>query len=180
MCMVLSKNLKGILASLMLMSFVFLSQDLFGQQQPQQSPQQQPPQQQPQQPQHQAEDFSDEELRSFVRANAKAMEVQQEIQQDMMQVIEEEDISMQKFNEMAEAQQQQNLDQVEATPEEKEAFNNAAAQIMELQAEAETQLREAIEEELSIEKFQAIMQAYQQDPALQARVNQIAQEEQNQ
>lgn len=126
------------------------------------------------QPQLQTEDISDEELKQFVQASAKAAVVQQESQQAMVAVVEEEKLSVEKFTEMAKANQEQKLDQVKATPEERTAFTKAAKRIMEMQPQVEQNIQQAVVKEgISLEKFEQIMLAYQQSPAIQARVQKL-------
>ncbi len=97
----------------------------------------------------------------------------------MLAVIEKENLSFDKFTEMIQAHQQQKLKEVEATPEEFAAFNIAAQQIVEMQPKVQEEVQLAIEEEgLTVDKFERIMLAYQQDPAVQAKVNKIAEEQQ--
>lgn len=126
------------------------------------------------QPQLKTEDISDTDLKQFVQASAKAAAVQEESQKAMMAVVEEEKLTVEKFTEMAKAHQQQKLDQVQATPEEKAAFSKAAQRIMEMQPEVEQKMQQAIEKEgISLDKFEQIMLAYQQNPAVQARVQKM-------
>jgi hypothetical protein len=135
-----------------------------------------PPQDNSQQQQTQA--FSDAELNQFVQASFKAAAVQQESEKAMLGVVEAETLSVEKFNEMTQAHQQQKLAELNATAEEKAAFNKAAQQIVEMQPKVEQELQQAIEKEgISIEKFEAISIAYQQNPAVQAKVQKILQQQ---
>lgn len=79
------------------------------------------------------QNFTDAELQQFADASARLMAVQQEGEKKMMGILQEENLSIDKFNEMAQAHQQQQLDQVEATTEEKAAFNKAAQRMIEMQ-----------------------------------------------
>jgi hypothetical protein len=145
--------------------------------------QQAPPQQAPaqgnkeSQPQLKTEDISDNDLRQFVQASARAAAVQEESQKAMVAVVEEEKLSVEKFTEMAKAHQQQKLDAVPATAEEKAAFNKVAQRIMAMQPEIEQNMQQAIEKEgIKMDKFEQIMLAYQQNPAIQARVQKMLEE----
>jgi nucleoid-associated protein YgaU len=129
------------------------------------------------QPELKTEDISDNDLRQFVQASAKAAAVQEESQKAMVAVVEEEKLSVEKFTEMAKAHQQQKLDSVPATAEEKAAFNKAAQRIMAMQPQIEQNMQQAIEKEgISLGKFEQIMLAYQQNAAIQARVQKMLEE----
>lgn len=129
------------------------------------------------QPQLKTEDISDNDLRQFVQASARAAAVQEESQKAMVAVVEEEKLSVEKFTEMAKAHQQQQLDSVPATAQEKAAFNKAAQRIMAMQPDIEKNMQQAIEKEgFTLDKFEQIMLAYQQNAAVQARVQKMLEE----
>jgi hypothetical protein len=126
------------------------------------------------QPELKTEDISDAELKQFVQASAKAAAVQQESQMAMVAVVEEEKLTVEKFTEMAKAHQEQKLGEVKASPEEKAAFSKAAQRIMDMQPQIEQSMQQAIEKEgITLEKFEQIMLAYQQNAAVQARVQKL-------
>lgn len=129
-----------------------------------------------QQPQQEVrEDFSDEELTSFVNAHEKVIEIQQESQEKMITAIEEEGLSVEKFNNLIESQQDPNKE-VDASAEELASFNNAAQQIMKERQETEAKVVSSIEDEgIDIGTYQEIMVAYQQSPKVQGRVNELLQ-----
>ncbi len=122
-------------------------------------------------------DFSDEELEGFVAVYVKASEIQQENETVMMQAIEEEDLELQRFNEiLTSRQQQQPAEEINATAEEMAAFNKAAEKIMTVQQEAQVEINQLIEEEIGAEKYQQIAMAYQQSPEVQQKINEMLQD----
>ena len=123
-------------------------------------------------------DFSDEELEQFVEVYIQANEIRMENETAMMQAIEEEEnIDMARFNEILTArQQQQSINEIDATAEEMAAFNKAAQKIMTVQQEAQKEINQLIEEELGRQTYQQIGMAYQQDPELQQEINQLLEE----
>lgn len=137
------------------------------------------PMQQDQQPQQQVEDnFSDEELEQFVNVYIQATEIQQENEAEMVQAIEEENLDINRFNEILMARQnQESATEIDATAEEMASFNSAAEKIMEVQQEAQSQIEELIENEMGSQKYQQIVMAYQQSPEVQERVNQMLEQE---
>jgi hypothetical protein len=134
------------------------------------------PMQQGQQQQQVNTDFSEEELEGFVEVYVKASEIQQQNETVMMQAIEEEDLELQRFNEiLTSRQQQQSAEEINASAEELAAFNKAAEKIMTVQQEAQTEINELIEEEIGAEKYQQIAMAYQQSPDVQQKINEMLQ-----
>ena len=120
------------------------------------------------------QDFSDADLKQFADASSRLMAVQQEGEKTMMGILEEEKLSVEKFNEMAQAHQQQKLAEVGATPEEMASFNKAAQRMMELQPAMQKDVETAIQKDgMTLEKYEQIMMVYQQDPSLQERVNKL-------
>ena len=119
------------------------------------------------------EDFSDEELKSFVTANEKAMTIQMEGEQKMINAIEEQGLTLDRFNEILE-EQRDPLKESTTTAEELQSFNNAAQVILEENTRVEQQMTTTIEEEgIDIETYKQIMLAYQQNPTIQTRVNKM-------
>ncbi|WP_242921356.1 DUF4168 domain-containing protein [Pontibacter liquoris] len=129
---------------------------------------QKPAQQQP------TKAYSDADMKQFADANNRLMALQQVSEQKMMKILEEEHLSVEKFNQMAQAHQQQKLTEVQATPEEMAAFNKSAQRIMELQPTLQTEAEAAIKKDgMALDKYQEMMTAYQQDPAFQEKVNKL-------
>ena len=125
-----------------------------------------------------ARNFSDEELEQFVTVYQKASEIQQKNEAEMIQAIEDENLEMERFNEILMSRQnQQAPEEINATAEELNSFNKAAEKIMQVQQEAQTEITQLIEEELGAQTYQEIVSAYQQDPEVQEKVNQMLQEE---
>lgn len=122
-------------------------------------------------------DFSEEELENFVDVYVKASEIQQENETVMMQAIEEEDLELERFNEILTARQsQESVQDIDATPEELASFNKAAEKIMEVQQEAQSEINDLIEEKIGAEKYQQIAMAYQQSPEVQQKINEKLQQ----
>jgi len=168
--MVMMQKVKGAFAALAVVACTSFGQAAFAQQAP-------PAQGNTQSAEKQ--DFSDAELKQFVQASAKAMEIQEQSQKTMVAVLEEEKLSVEKFTQMAQAHQQQKLDDVKATPEELTAFNKVAQKFMEMQPKIEQDLQQAVKDTgISLEKFEQIMIAYQENPAIQAKVQKLAEEQQ--
>lgn len=123
------------------------------------------------------EDFSDNELQSFVKANEKVMEIQTEAEEKMIKAIEDEGLTLDRFNAILE-QQRDPQRGTETSADELESFNNAAQAILQENARVEKEMTTTIEAEgIDIETYKQIMLAYQQNPAIQGRVNKIVKPE---
>lgn len=131
---------------------------------------------QPQMQQPVRENFTDQELEQFVDVYVQVMEIQQENESRMLETIEEENLDLARFNEILQAQQQQQLKKINATPEELNAFSSAAQKIIAVQQEAQSKMEEVIAEDLGLKAYQQIVVAYQQNPKVQERVNVMLQE----
>lgn len=124
-------------------------------------------------------DFSEEELKTFIQANKSVVEVQQQAEQKMIQVIEEENMDINRFNEIATAQQDPNQE-ADATADEMATFNQAAQKVMEVQRETQSEIAEAIESEgMQFNEYRQIMMAYQSSPEVQEKITKLVQEDQN-
>ena len=125
-------------------------------------------------PQQQQQDISDADLKLFVDASTRLMELQQANEKVMLTILEEEKLSVEKFNTLAQAHQQQKLAEAEATTEEKDAFNKAVQRMMEMQPDIEKNMQQAIQKDgMSMERYEQIMLAYQQNPTIQAKVQKM-------
>lgn len=126
------------------------------------------------------EDFTDEELKTFIQANKSVVQVQQAAEQKMMQAIEETDMDVNRFNEIATAQQDPQAD-AEASAEEMATFNEAAQKVMAVQRETQSEIAAAVEEEgMEFDAYRQIMMAYQNSPKVQQQITKLIEEEQNQ
>ncbi|MDX5422426.1 MAG: DUF4168 domain-containing protein [Hymenobacteraceae bacterium] len=120
------------------------------------------------------QEFSDAELESFIKANTSATEIQKASRDSIVAALEEENLTLERFNELAKAHRQKQLEEVAEGPDEIASFSSAAQQIVKIQPETKEKTQQAIEEEgLTVERYEAIMKAYQEDPAVQAKVRQL-------
>jgi len=126
-------------------------------------------------------DYSDAELRQFAGAVQKVLNIQEVSQGKMMASIEESDLTVDRFNEMLMQGQQQGMEAIEATEEEMMAFNNAINDVQQLQQQMQMDMMQAITDEgLDVQKYQGIMQAYEQNPEIQAKIDALFEELENQ
>lgn len=137
------------------------------QEQPQEQPQQ-PPQQQ--QPQDMDIDVSSEEVETFADVLGEIEELQAGLEGDMDEILEDEGMDMQRYQELM--MQQQGMaeegDAPEMTDEEQQQMQNAQERLQTLQQGMEDDAIAIMEEKgMSYERYQEIQMAVQQDPELQ-------------
>lgn len=126
----------------------------------------------PQQNQQVETNFADEELEQFAVAAGKVVVIQQETEEKMIKAIENEDLEINKFNEILMAQQNQQAEQIEASPEDLQKFDKAAAEVIKIQNEVQQEMVDAIKEEgLEPQKYEQILLAYQSDANIKAKVD---------
>ncbi len=132
----------------------------------------------PQQQQEVTTDYSDQEIEKFVEANLKVTKVQQEAEKKAMGIIEENDLELDRFNEIVAIQQGQSDE--EASPEEMKAFNAAAQKIMANNQETQSKMIATLDNHgISQEKYKNIMMAYQQDEEFRKKVDVVVQSKSN-
>jgi len=131
-----------------------------------------------QQQQEVTTDYSEDEIETFVEANLDVTKVQQEAEKKAMGIIEANDLELDRFNEIVAIQQGQSDE--EATPEEMKAFNAAAQKIMANNQKTKTKMIAALEKhDLSQQKYQKIMMAYQQNEEFRKKVDTVVQSKSN-
>jgi len=158
--MLLSKKLYGLFIILLMSASVVFAQV------PQQMPQQQ------------TTEVSDDEMEQFALAFVEIQNIEQKIQPEMVQIVEEEGIEIQRFNEIMNAQQDPNKE-VDASEDELQKFASANREIEDIQTRAQREMMGKITEAgLTVERYQEIMTALRNDPELQQKLQQNIRPEQ--
>lgn len=135
--------------------------------------------QQPQQQEAPEIEVSDDELELFLEASFSAQEIQTESQQQMVEIVDDEGLDVETYNEIMRSEQ--TGESADVSSDDKEKFENASEQIREIEQDMEAEITEAIEEEgMEMSRFQEINMGIRQDPELQQRVQQMIQEMQPQ
>ena len=161
-------SFKAIWTSVLLMALVLVNFSAIAQQVPMR----------PQQQQQTQTDISDTQLEKFVAASQDLGAIQQSMQQEMMATVQEEGLDMKKFQEMAAQKQNPNKETtMEISAEDEQAFQNAMKEVQSMQMEMQKEMQATVNENgLNVQEFQEIQQAYRQDPELQAKVNEMIQQ----
>ena len=121
-----------------------------------------------------SDEVSDEELDRFVSAILAVEPIQIELQGEMEKVIVDEDIELERFQELMMAMQNpQMAEQVGMTQEEQDKIQTLQPKLVELQMEAETDIIAKIEEQgLDVERYNILSMGAQQDQELMMRLQQ--------
>lgn len=122
-----------------------------------------------------ATDISSQELEKFATAIQKIETIQMESRNQVGETIEGEGLTAQQFRDILEAQRNPEIEN-EASEEELEQFESASEQLVQIQREAQVDMREAVEATgLEVERFQDIFAATREQPELREKVQQIIQ-----
>ncbi|GAX38159.1 DUF4168 domain-containing protein [Nodularia sp. NIES-3585] len=123
---------------------------------------------------------SQEELQQFASVIPSLQEIGQASQQRAVQVIEQSPLSVERFQELSGGPQSPGAEPsppaAPASPEEEQTFNQVASEVQLIQQETLSQQEEAVRAGgLEPNRFNEILAAIQQDPALQQQVQQLIQ-----
>lgn len=130
-----------------------------------------PPQQVPQQ-QQQEVNVTDAELEKFATAYQGIQLANQDAQKKMIATVEEQDLDIEKFNEIHQARMQNQ--EIDATKEELEKHAKAVENLDKLQPEIQSQMEQIVTDAgLTVERFEQINQAMQSNPEILQRLQAI-------
>jgi hypothetical protein len=119
--------------------------------------------------------YTDEELVDFIKVAQKVMPLQHESQMKMISEIEQQEMTLERFNDILESHSMGEA--VDVPEEELEAFNNAIENIQLIQEEYNEIISEVIiVEGMTPETYEEMIFNYQKDPELQMRINQLLDE----
>ena len=113
---------------------------------------------------------SDADLQLFASAFMQVQEVDHQAQAEMIEVVEENGFTVDRFNEIHQSLHSPDVE-IELTQDEAANFESANNSIGEIQVEAQQEMASRIEEEgLTINRYQEIMMAVQNDMELQQQL----------
>ncbi len=132
----------------------------------------------PAQAQEVNENFTDDEYKSFAKINLELIPIQETAQDQMVKAIEDKGLNVERFQELANAQQAGKIKDVTTDVEEIAKFNEAGQEVMEMQHEIQSRVQEIISSsDLSAEKFQEMYMAYNQSETVRSKVDEMIQKE---
>lgn len=127
------------------------------------------------QPQQKTVEVSDSELATFAEVMPQVNTVQSSTQQEMVQAVKDNNMEVQQFNQMAQAQQSPNKE-MDATEEEMKNFQAALSEVQQLQQELTTKMQKVVTDAgLTMNRYQQIAMAVNQDQELQQKVRSMMQ-----
>ncbi|MFP4288564.1 MAG: DUF4168 domain-containing protein [Bacteroidota bacterium] len=116
--------------------------------------------------------YSDEQVENFANAVMEVMTIQEEGQMKMMQSIEDNGLSVDRFNEMLMEGQQKGQTEIEATDEEMESFTESMAQVQQMQQDMQNEMMAAVADNgMEMQQYQEMMQGYEQYPEMKEKVD---------
>lgn len=143
-----------------------------------QPPAAQPPAAQPQPATPEAapagSEVSQTEIEQFANAIEQFQSIQSGAQQQANQILQEEQLSPERFNQIMQTQQNPEAQpSSEISAEEREKFDRVSTQLGELQESTRTQMEQALQQEgLPRERFAEILAMVRQDATLRQRIEQ--------
>lgn len=125
-----------------------------------------------------SEDVSEEELNKFVETISELEPIQVQLQSDMQKIIQDQDISVERFQQLMQAMQNpQMAQQVEITDEERQQIQEIQPELSDLQMKAQEEMVKKIEDNgMDMQRYQAIMMGAQQDQQLMTRLQSALQD----
>lgn len=121
-------------------------------------------------PQQQNIEVSDSELSEFAKVFQQMRVINQEAQQQMIQVVQDSDLKLERFNEIHQA----NLDpnkEVKTTDAESKKYEVAVTKLETIQPKFQERMKNLIDNSsLSVERYQQLAMALQSDASLQQRL----------
>lgn len=119
---------------------------------------------------------SDAELTKFASVFQQMRMMNQQVQQKMAKAVADEEMEIQRFNEIHQANLNPDME-VKASEEEKETYQEIVEEIEKMQVGFQQQMQEIIEDSgLSMEKYQMIATRLQTDAQLQERLKNTLQQ----
>ncbi len=118
---------------------------------------------------------TDDELNKFAEAFQQVRMINQSSQQKMMKAVTDEDLTVERFNLINQAEQDPNKE-IEASADELEKYQAAIEAVENIQESVQTQLQSKIKASgLSLERFQQIANQLRNDQELQQRLSSLMQ-----
>ena len=119
--------------------------------------------------------FEDQELEKFAEVMEEIQEVQTESNQKMESAFSDSSISKERFNTLYSARQNQGKQKADnETDAETEEFNTLAQKIQSIQQSSQKKMVETVREnDMTVQKFNAIVKAMRSNPELGQRIQQL-------
>lgn len=117
-----------------------------------------------------AEEVTDAEIENFAESFGEVQQIQQQHQQKMQEAVEESGLSVQEYQQIAQATSNPNSD-AEVSQEEQRKYEAASQQVQSVQENMQSAVEEKLDEhDLDMNRFQQIYMQMRQDEELQEKV----------
>jgi len=123
-------------------------------------------------------EVSDDELQQFIDITIEFQEGQMEAQQEMIGIVEDEGMTVDSYNEIAQGMHMgQAQDELEVSESDMEKYNAITELIDEIERELDSEMEDILADAgMSMDRFQQINMALQQDQELLQRAQEMMQE----
>ena len=121
----------------------------------------------------QESEISDADMELFATAFQDVQAVNQQIQNKMVGAIQKEGLDIQTFNKIQQASQSEEAE-TEISEEDMAKYQKSIQAIQVVQQEAQQKMKKAVEDSgLGMDKYQNIMRKVQEDPEIQAKLQEM-------
>lgn len=118
----------------------------------------------------QPDSITDQELQKFAEISNEAKKIQMEARQKVDSMLSEENMKMERFQQIMMSRQNPQTDSLNITQEEQQTIQRLQPKLMKMQQESQQKFVAAIQEHgLNPQRFQQIMQAVRTNPAVMQR-----------
>ncbi|TVQ83067.1 MAG: DUF4168 domain-containing protein [Bacteroidetes bacterium] len=125
--------------------------------------------------------FEEQVLLNFFDANQEISQLQRQTQERMAETVEQLDLTLERFNQIARANQIGALQGGAFSDDEIQAFNQLGPQVSQIQREQQMMISTILEEKgFSTTSYQEILNEYRSDQDLQAHVRELLRERRRQ
>ncbi len=117
--------------------------------------------------------FPENMLKQFVKVNQDVKKIEHIYENKLIEAIKAENLEIARFNTLLKAQQNKELQTLEASTEELAAFHAAVPKVQAIQQAMSVEITKLVEQEIGIEQYKTIMHAYQRNNVVKQRVDSI-------
>lgn len=121
--------------------------------------------------------FSEATLANFIKASKSIEQIQQQTEQEMIKAVEKENLNVDRFNEIAQAKQNPEVE-LNVTDKELKSFETAINQFEQIQVQMQSKMEDAIKEKnIGLDEYKEIVYAYHQNKEFQQKINSMLQQQ---
>lgn len=128
--------------------------------------------------QAQPDSITDKDLKKFAAVTSEVQKIQQRSQKKVQSILDDTDMDMQRFQQIMMSKRNPKMsDSMQVTDEEKKIIKEIRPKLMKMQQSSRKEMMGAMQDnDLSPQRFQAIMRAVQSNPEVMKRFQKIVQD----